>query len=36
MYSSKLLNLAEKIYTTINKEALAMIYAIQKFRQITY
>jgi hypothetical protein len=36
MYSSKLLNLAEKIYTTTNKEALPMTYAIQNFRQITY
>ncbi len=36
MYYSKLLNSAERNYTTTNKEVLAMVYAIQKFRQITY
>jgi hypothetical protein len=32
IYASKLLNLLEKNYTTIEKEALAMVYALHKFR----
>jgi hypothetical protein len=31
MYYYELLNLVEKYYTIKNKEALAMVYAIQKF-----
>jgi hypothetical protein len=32
MYSSKLLNSTERNYTTIEREALAMVYALHKFR----
>jgi hypothetical protein len=32
MYASKLLNLVEKNYTTTEREALAMVYALHKFR----
>ncbi len=32
-YASKLLNNVEKNYTTTEKEALAMVYALHKFRQ---
>jgi len=32
MYSSKLFNYVEKNYTTTQKEALAMVYALHKFR----
>ena len=31
-YASRLLNVAEKNYTTIEKEALAMVYSLDKFR----
>jgi hypothetical protein len=32
MYSSKLLNSIKQNYTTIEREALAMVYALHKFR----
>jgi hypothetical protein len=32
MYASILLNLVEKIYIIIEKEALAMVYALHKYR----
>ncbi len=32
MYVSKLLNLAEKNYTTIEGKTLVMVYALHKFR----
>jgi hypothetical protein len=32
MYSSRLYNLTERNYTTIEREALAMVYALHKFR----
>jgi hypothetical protein len=32
MYSSKLLNFIERNYTTIEREALAMVYALHKFK----
>jgi len=32
MYASILLNLVEKMYTIIEKEALAMVYALHKYR----
>jgi hypothetical protein len=32
MYASRLLNLIERNYTTIEREALAMVYALHKFR----
>jgi hypothetical protein len=31
-YASRLLNSAEQIYTTTKKDALAMIYALSKYR----
>jgi hypothetical protein len=33
MYVYRFLNKAEQIYSTINKEALAMVFALQKFKQ---
>jgi hypothetical protein len=32
MYSSRLLNFVERNYTTIERMALAMVYALRKFR----
>jgi hypothetical protein len=32
MYASRLLNLAEKNYTTIKREALVMVYTLHKFK----
>ncbi len=32
MYSSKLFNYVEQNYTTTTKKALAMVYALHKFR----
>jgi hypothetical protein len=32
MYSSKLLNSTKRNYTTIEREALVMVYALHKFR----
>jgi hypothetical protein len=32
MYSSRLLNFVEQNYTTTERKALAMVYALQKFR----
>ncbi len=32
MYSSKLLNFAERNYTTTEREDLVMVYALHKFR----
>ncbi len=32
MYAFRLLNLAKRNYTTIEREALAMVYALHKFR----
>jgi type IV secretory pathway VirB4 component len=32
MYASKLLNSAKKNYTTIEREALTMVYALHKFK----
>jgi hypothetical protein len=32
MYAFKLLNSTKKIYTTIEKEALAMVYVLHKFK----
>ncbi len=32
MYASKLLNLAKRNYTTTDRETLAMVYALHKFR----
>jgi hypothetical protein len=32
MYSSKLFNFVEKKYTIIKRKALAMVYALHKFR----
>jgi hypothetical protein len=32
MYSSRLFNSAERNHTTIKKEALVMVYALQKFK----
>jgi hypothetical protein len=32
MYASRLLNSVERNYTTIEREALAMVYALHKFK----